>query len=71
MKKVLKGLWLAFLTPFYVLIYKRHSRKMTDGTREYYNQPFYKRVLDFFMLILVWPYVFYLGIKSEFEKVGE
>jgi len=71
MKKVLKGLWLGLIAPFSTLFRKRHSHKMPDGTREYYNQPFYKRVLDFFMLILVWPYVFYLGVKSEFEKVGE
>ena len=71
MKKILKGLWLGFITPFGCLIYKRHSHKLPDGRREYYDQPFHKRVLDFFLLILVWPYVFYLGIKSEFEKVGD
>ena len=54
MKELFKGLKMGFIVPFYGLTNK--------------NKKFGKRILDMLILIVMWPYVFYLAIKDAFKK---
>ena len=54
MTKLFKGLKMGFIVPFYGLTNK--------------NEKFSKRILDMLILIVMWPYVFYLAIKDAFKS---
>jgi len=45
---------MGFIVPFYGLTNK--------------NKKFGKRILDMLILIVVWPYAFYLAIKDAFKS---
>ena len=69
MKEVLKGLWISFILPFSILFRKRHSHKLPDGTREYYNMKLLNRIGEALLMFILFPYVFYLVVKEYKNEI--
>jgi len=54
MIKIIRGLKLGFIVPFYTLFDK--------------DDRFIKRLFNFIFMIIFWPYIFYISIKGELKS---